>query len=251
MGKLDGRVAVVTGAACGIGLAAAQLFAAEGATVVITDLNERELRQAAAQQADAGSFDPFTVDVTRNQDLVALRDHVSATYGHADILFANAGIATFAPIGDVSEEAFDRTIATNLKGTFFTVQTLLPALRDGSSIILTSSIAAKKAFPAFSAYTATKAAITALARSFALDLQERRIRVNSIAPGNIETAIGRSAGLSSSENDDYFAKTAAVTPLGRNGQASEIAAAALFLASDDSAFVTGSEIAIDGGYNLC
>jgi NAD(P)-dependent dehydrogenase (short-subunit alcohol dehydrogenase family) len=251
LGKLDGRVAVVTGAASGIGLAAARRFGAEGATVVMTDFNREELQRVAEQQDGDVRFDPFTVDVTRNQDLEALRDHVLATYGHADILFANAGVATFAPLGDVSEEAFDRTIATNLKGTFFTVQTLLPALRDGSSIILMSSMVAKKAVPAFSAYSATKAAISALARVFALELGERRIRVNSLAPGNTETAIGRHAGFSEAENDDFFARTAATTPLGRNGQADEIASAALYLASGDSAFVTGAEITIDGGHALC
>jgi NAD(P)-dependent dehydrogenase (short-subunit alcohol dehydrogenase family) len=251
MGKLDGRVAVVTGAASGIGLAAAKRFGAEGATVVMTDVNRGEFSLAARQLNGTGMFEPFTVDVTRNQDLEALRDRVVATYGCADILVANAGIATFASIGDVSEEAFDRTVATNLKGTFFTVQTLLPALRDGSSIILMSSMVAKKAVPAFSAYSATKAAISALARNFALDLRGRRIRVNAIAPGHVETTIGRHAGLSKAENDDYFARTATLTPLGRNGQADDIAAAALYLASDESVFVTGSEIAVDGGFSLC
>lgn len=251
MGRLEGRVAVVTGAASGIGLAAARRFAAEGATVIMTDRDSSQLHRAAIAPDGYGSFDTRRVDITRNEDLEALRDHIVATYGRFDVLFANAGIAIFAPVGEVSEAAFDRTIAVNLKGTFFTVQTLLPALRDGASIILTSSLVAKKAAPAFSAYSATKAGISSLARSFALDLRDRRIRVNSIAPGHIETSIGRNAGLSQMENDVFFERSAALTPLGRNGQADDIAAAAFYLASDESAFVTGSELAVDGGCCLC
>ena len=139
----------------------------------------------------------------------------------------------------MTEEAFDRTVSTNLKGTFFTVQTLLPVLRDGGSVILTSSLAATKGFPAFSVYSATKAAIRSLARTLTTDLKGRRIRVNALGPGHINMAIGKTAGLSQEENDAYFEWTALDTPLGRNGLADDIAAAALYLASDDSVFVTG------------
>lgn len=155
------------------------------------------------------------------------------------MLFANAGIATFAPFAEVTQDAFDRTVATNLKGTFFTVQTLLPVLRDGASVIFTSSLAATKGFPAFSVYSATKAAIRSLARTLTTDLKDRRIRVNALGTGHIDKAIGKTAGLSQEENDAYFERTALDTPLGRNGEADDIAAAALYLASDESAFVTG------------
>lgn len=246
MGRLEGRIAIVTGAASGLGLAASKRFAAEGAIVVMVDRNEGEVRQAA--EKGGKGLDPFSGDVTRSADLVALRDHVAASYGRADVLFANAGIATFAPMGEVTEEAFDRTVSTNFKGTFFTVQTLLPVLRDGASVILTASLAGTKGFPAFSVYSATKAAIRSLARTLTADLKERRIRVNALSPGHIETPIGRNAGLSQQENDEYFKRMALETPLGRNGQADDIAAAALYLASDDSSFVTGAELMVDGGY---
>jgi NAD(P)-dependent dehydrogenase (short-subunit alcohol dehydrogenase family) len=141
-----------------------------------------------------------------------------------------------------------RTVATNLKGTFFTVQTLLPVLRDGASVILTSSIAARKGFPAFSVYSATKAAIRSLARTLTMDLKDRRIRVNALGPEHINTEIGKTAGLSQEENDTYFERTVLDTPLGRNGQADYIAAAALYLASDESAFVTGIDLLVDRGY---
>jgi NAD(P)-dependent dehydrogenase (short-subunit alcohol dehydrogenase family) len=148
----------------------------------------------------------------------------------------------------VTEDAFDRTAATNLKGTFFTVQTLLPVLRDGASVILTSSLAATKGFPAFSVYSATKAAIRSLARTLTTDLKDRHIRVNALGPEHINTAIGKTAGLSQEENDAYFERTTLDTPLGRNGEADDIAAAALYLASAESAFVTGIELLVDGGY---
>jgi NAD(P)-dependent dehydrogenase (short-subunit alcohol dehydrogenase family) len=245
MGRLEGRVAIVTGAASGIGLATSRRFAAEGATVVMVDLHADEVRRAAE---DGTRGDPIGVDITKRADLVALRDHVASSYGRADVLFANAGIATFGPFAEVTEDAFDRTVTTNLKGTFFTVQTLLPVLRDGASVILTASVSATKTFPAFSVYSATKAAIGSLARSLTVDLKDRRIRVNAVSPGNIETQIGRNGGLSDKENDAYFEKTASTTPLGRNGQGEDIAAAVLFLASDDSAFVAGTELIVDGGF---
>jgi NAD(P)-dependent dehydrogenase (short-subunit alcohol dehydrogenase family) len=246
MSRLKGRVAVVTGAASGLGLAASLRFAAEGATVVMVDRHENEVRRAA--EAGGSGLDPVSADITSGADLVALRDHIATSYGRADVLFANAGVATFATFGEVTEDVFDRTVAINLKGTFFTVQTLLPVLRDGASVILTSSIAGTKGFPSFSVYSATKAAIRSLARTLTVDLKSRGIRVNALSPGNIETPIGRNAGLSQQENDTYFQRTALDTPLGRNGRADDIAAAALYLASDDSAFVTGTELLVDGGY---
>jgi NAD(P)-dependent dehydrogenase (short-subunit alcohol dehydrogenase family) len=154
MGRLEGRITIVTGAASGLGLATSKRFAVEGATVVMVDRREDEVRRAA--KGGGQRLDPIGADITRSADLAALRDHVATSYGQADVLFANAGIATFAPFAEVTEDAFDRTVATNLKGTFFTVQTLLPVLRDGASVILTSSLAATKGFPAFSVYSATR-----------------------------------------------------------------------------------------------
>jgi NAD(P)-dependent dehydrogenase (short-subunit alcohol dehydrogenase family) len=246
MSRLKGRIAIVTGAASGLGLATSKRFAAEGATVVMVDRREDAVRQAAEEGGQG--LDPIAADITKSADLAALRDHVATTYGRADVLFANAGIATFAPFGEVTEDAFDRTVATNLKGTFFTVQTLLPVLRDGASVILTSSLAATKGLPAFSVYSATKAAIRSLARTLTTDLKGRRIRVNALGPGHIETPLGRNAGLSQERLDAYFERTTLDTPLGRPGQPDDISAAALYLASDDSAFVTGIELLVDGGY---
>lgn len=246
MNRLNGRIAIVTGAASGIGFATSQLFAAEGATVVMVDRNEQQVR-AAAEELGYG-LHPFATDTTRTADLAALRDHVAETYGRADILFANAGVAAFAPISDVTEEAFDRIIGTNLRGTYFTVQTLLPVLRDGASVIMTSSVSGYKGAAAFSVYSATKAAVRSLARTLTADLQARRIRVNALAPGNIETPIGVNSGLTKEENEGFFAHMATLTPAGRNGQAEDIANAALYLGSDDSAFVTGSELTVDGGF---
>jgi NAD(P)-dependent dehydrogenase (short-subunit alcohol dehydrogenase family) len=244
--RLEGRIAIVTGAARGIGLTTSKRFAAEGATVVMVDRREEDVRGAA--RAAGQAVDPVSADITSRENLAALRDHIATSYGRADVLFANAGIATFGKFAEVTEEAFDRTVATNLKGTFFTVQMLLPVLRDGASVILTSSVAGTKGFPSFSVYSATKAAIRSLARTLTVDLKERHIRVNALGPGNIETNIGRNAGLSQEENTAYFERTARDTPLGRNGQTEDIAAAALYLASDDSAFVAGIELLVDGAY---
>lgn len=246
MTKLDGRVAIITGAASGLGLATTRRFMAEGAKVIAVDRNEAHLRELKAELGESLSF--MVVDITRMQDLEQLREHVSESYGMADILFANAGIAAFAPIEQVDENTFDRIVETNLKGTFFTVQALLPVLRDGASVVLTSSVAGFKGSPAFSVYSATKAAIRSLARTLTTDLHARRIRVNAVSPGIIETPIGQNAGLSTDELATFYTKAVSETPAGRNGHADDIASAVLYLASDDAAFVAGSELVVDGGW---
>jgi NAD(P)-dependent dehydrogenase (short-subunit alcohol dehydrogenase family) len=245
MGKLEGKIAVVTGGNSGIGLATARRFAEEGAMVVITGRREEALREAALEIGQGA--DPFRADMTQLEDIEALRRYVEKSYGRLDILFANAGVAAVGAFGEVSEETFDRTVTTNFKGTFFTVQTLLPLLKNGGSVILCSSISASKGFPGVSVYAATKAAIRSLARSLTVDLQDRRIRVNALSPGVVETPITQLAGMSKEEDVAHYEQTASQTPLGRNGEPAEIAAAALFLASDDSSFVAGAELLVDGG----
>jgi len=247
MSRLEGRVAVITGAASGLGLATVRRFVAEGARVVAADRDEDLLRALASEFGDA--ILPVAADITRGRDLERLRARILDVHGSVDVLFANAGIAAFAPVGEVDEDTFDRLIATNLKGTFFTVQTLLPVLRDGASVILTSSVSGFTGSPAFSVYSATKAAIRSLARTLTTDLQARRIRVNAVAPGIIETPIGGNAGLSVDELAAFYAKSTSETPAGRNGQADDIASAVLYLASDDASFVAGSELVVDGGWS--
>ena len=216
MGRLEGRIAIVTGAASGLGLATSKRFAAEGATVVMVDRREDKVRRAA--EGGGKGLDPIGADITRSADLAALRDHIATSYGRADVLFPNAGIATFAPFAEVTEDAFDRTIEMNLKGTFFTVQTLLPVLRDGASVILTSSLAATKGLPAFSVYSATKVAIRSLARTLTTDLKGRRILVNALSPGHTYTPLGKNAGLPQERLGAYFERMALETPLGRTGE---------------------------------
>ena len=234
MGKLDDKVAVVTGGNSGLGLATAKLFAQEGATVVITGRREDALTQAAHTIGHRAH--PFRADTTRLVDLEALRCHIESEYGRLDILFANAGIAPASPLGSVTEEMFDRIVATNFKGTFFTVQTLLPLVNDGASLILCSSIAALRGVPGMSVYAATKSAIALLSQSFALELKDRRIRVNALLPGVVVTPLTEHAGMSKEEDEAHYDRTASATPLGRNGHPTEVAAAALFLASADSGF---------------
>jgi NAD(P)-dependent dehydrogenase (short-subunit alcohol dehydrogenase family) len=245
MGRLEGRIAIVTGAASGLGLATAKRFAAKDATVAVVDRREDAVRQAA-KEAGQG-LDPIADDTTKSADLDALRDHVATTQGRADVLFANAGIATFAPCGEMTEDAFDGIVSTNLKGSFFTAQSLLPVLRDGASVILASSLAATRGLPAFSVYSATKAAVRSLTRTPTTDLKGRRIRVNALGPRHTHTPLGKNAELSRERLDAYFERTAIETPLGRTGEPDDIAAAAPYLASDDSAFATGIELVVDGG----
>lgn len=246
MARLVGKVAVITGANSGIGLATAKLFAAEGARVFMTGRRRKELEAAVAEVGrDARGIQG---DVSDLADLDRLFSVVQAEAGAIDVLFANAGGGEFLALGSITEEHVDRTFATNVKGTLFTVQKALPLLRDGSSIILTGSTAAVKGTPGFSVYSASKAAIRNFARSWILDLAPRRIRVNVLAPGATSTPGWHGLAASPEAHEEMVSFVKSTTPLGRLGDPSESARAALFLASDDSSFVTGSELFVDGGF---
>ncbi|WP_165220658.1 SDR family NAD(P)-dependent oxidoreductase [Aquisphaera insulae] len=245
MGKLDGKVAVVTGGNSGIGLATARRFAAEGARVVITGRRKEELDRAVAE-IGRGAIG-VQGDVARLDDLDRLYATVREKHGRIDVLFANAGIAEFAKLGEITEEHFDRIFGINVKGLLFTVQKALPLFADGGSIILNASIVSITGMPAFSVYSATKAAVRSFARSWTTDLKDRKIRVNAISPGPIDTP-GVDGVVGSKEAADQFkAGLASQVPLGRIGDPDEIAKAAVFLASDDGSFVTGIELFVDGG----
>ena len=243
--KLTGKIALVTGGNSGIGLATAQRFVAEGAYVFITGRRQAEL-DAAVQLLGDQSF-AIQGDVSNLADLDRVVATIKAQKGRLDVLFANAGIAEFATLEGVTEAQYDRQFDINVKGTFFTVQKALPLLPDGAAIILMSSIVGTKGFEANSVYSATKAAIRSLARTLTSDLKGRRIRVNAISPGPIETP-GLNNILDSPEQVAQFkAQMVSAIPLGRVGDADEIAKAVVFLASDDSSYVTGVELFVDGG----
>ena len=245
MGRLEGKVAVVTGANSGIGRASAKLFAREGARVFMTGRRQSDLDDAVAEVG--GTARGIQGDVSNPSDLDRLYKIVAEEAGRIDVLFANAGGGEFQSLQDVTEDAFDRTFSTNVKGTLFTVQKALPLLRDGASVILTGSTSAVTGSPAFSVYAASKAAVRSFARNWVLDLADRRIRVNVLVPGSTDTP-GLS-GLSETDaaHSALMKSFEAGTPLGRTGRPEEIAAAALFLASDESSFVNGSELFADGG----
>ncbi len=247
MGRHDGKVAVVTGGTSGIGLATAQRLAAEGAHVYVTGRRSDEL--AAAVRAIGRKAVGVQGDVAKSADLDRLYDTVRREEGHLDILFANAGIGEFAPLGAITEEHFDRIFDTNVKGLLFTVQKALPLLREGGAIILNASIVASKGMPAFSVYSATKAAVRSFARSWSVDLKGRGIRVNAVSPGVIPTpAYNSGLGMTATQVDQFVAGAASQTPLGRPGTPDEIAKAVSFLASDESSFVAGVELSVDGGF---
>ncbi|MEP9376813.1 SDR family oxidoreductase [Aquabacter sp. CN5-332] len=243
--KLEGKVAVVTGGTTGIGLGIAKRFALEGATVFVTGRRQAELDVAV--KAIGPNAIGVQSDVSNLADLDRLYDAVQQKASHIDILAANAGGGSFAPLGAITEEDFDKTFAINVKGTLFTVQKALPLLRDGASIILTSSTSTTRAIPAFSVYGATKAAIRNFARHWILDLKDRHIRVNAISPG--PTLTPGLSGLASTEEEWKQLETmlAAQVPLGRIADPDEIGKAAVFLASDDASFVNGVELFVDGG----
>lgn len=246
MSKLNGKIALITGGSSGMGLATARLFVEEGASVIITGRRQDKLDEAVRQIG--GAIEGFRADISSLADLDRLRAHIADRYRRLDVIFANAGGGTLGAFGTVTEDAFDKTVNTNLKGTYFTVQTLLRLIPDGGSIILNGSIAASKGFAAFTVYSAAKAAVRSFARTWTTDLAGRRIRVNTLAPGTIVTPIlTEQVGMTSEQAEGFFAHMASTTPLGRNGAPEEIASAALFLASGDSSFVTGIELTVDGG----
>src|SRR5438034_4047286 len=245
MGKLDGKLALVTGGNSGIGLATAKLFVNEGAYVFITGRRDPEL--AAAVKEIGRNVTGIQGDVSNLGDLDRLFAQIKREKGRLDIVFANAGVATYAPFGKITEEHYDSIFDINVKGLLFTVQKALPLMPDGASIILNASIVASKRPPANSVYSATKAAVRSFARTWTTELKDRRIRVNAVSPGPIDTP-GLNELLASSETGQQRAKMIAATvPLGRLGRPDEIAKAVAFLASDDSSYVTGIELFVDGG----
>lgn len=244
-GRLQGKTAVITGGTSGIGLETAKRFVAEGAHVFITGRRKVELGKAVDQIG--GAVSGIQSDIANLDDLDRLFAIVRDKRGGLDILFANAGVGDVAPLGMITEEQFDRTFDINVRGTLFTVQKALPLMKAGGSIILTGSTTGVKGTPAFSVYSASKAAIRNFARSWALDLKDSGIRVNVLSPGATSTPGLHGIAKTPEEEKVLVAGLIAQTPLGRLGQPEETAAVALFLASDDSSFMTGAEVFVDGG----
>src|SRR5215831_18891136 len=245
MGKLEGKIAVVTGGSSGIGLATAKQFANEGAYVFIAGRRHPEL--AAAVKEIGRNVTGVQGDVANLGDLDRLFAQIKREKGKLDIVFANAGVAKFAPLGEITEEHYDSLFDVHVKGLLFTVQKALPLLPDGASIILNASIGASKGPPAASVACATKAAVRSFARTWTTDLKDRRIRVNAVSPGLIDTpAVDNLA--STAAGQQLFKMISNSVPLGRRGTADEIAKAVVFLASDDSSYITGTELSVDGGF---
>ncbi|MYN10877.1 SDR family oxidoreductase [Pseudoduganella aquatica] len=244
--KLEGKVAVVTGGSTGIGLAMAKRFVSEGAQVYITGRRQAELDAAAADIG--GGAIAVRVDSADMAQLQALFDRIKADHGKLDVLVANAGGGSLLPLGQITEAQFDDTFARNVKGTLFTVQTALPLLGKGSSVILTGSTAASGGTEAFSVYAASKAAVRSFARNWIVDLKDRGIRVNTLSPGPIKTpGLVELVGTDAAQQQGFLDHLASTIPMGRVGDPDEVAKAAVFLASDDASFVTGVELFVDGG----
>jgi len=241
--RLGGKIGVVTGGSSGIGFATAQRFVEEGAYVFITGRRKTEL-DTAVKQIGSSNVTGVQGDVSNLEDLDRLYDTVREQKGHIDVLFANAGTGEFGPLGSITESNFDKTFDVNVKGVLFTVQRALPLFRDGGSIILNASTAGSKGIGGLSVYNASKAALRSFARSWTVDLKERKIRVNAISPGPIDTPGLRDATQGQEQLKNFIVST---VPQGRMGNPEEVAKAVAFLASDDSSFVTGIELFVDGG----
>lgn len=245
MGKLDEKIALITGGNSGIGLATAKQFVNEGAYVFITGRRNPEL--AAAVKEVGRNVTGVQGDVSNLGDIDRLFAQIKHEKGKLDIVFANAGVAKYAPFGKITEEHYDSIFNINVKGLLFTVQKALPLMPDGSSIILSSSIVGSRGLPANSVYSATKAAVRSFARTWTMDLKDRRIRVNAVSPGPIETPGFKELVASSGIGEQRLKMISDSVPLGRLGTPNEIGKAAVFLASDDSSYITGTELFVDGG----
>jgi NAD(P)-dependent dehydrogenase (short-subunit alcohol dehydrogenase family) len=245
-GKLSGKIALITGGSSGLGLATAKRFVTEGAYVFITGRRQPELD--AAVKEIGSSVTAIRSDISNLGDLDRLFATIKEQKGRLDILFANAGGGAFAPLGEITEAQFDKYFGINVKGTLFTVQKAVPLISAGGAIVLNGSMVSIKGFPAFSVYAATKAAVRSFARTWSVDLKGRNIRVNVVSPGTVVTPAYKSElGMTDEQIKGFVAQASSTTPLGRTGTPDEIAKAVLFLASDDSSFVNGVELFVDGG----
>ncbi|HEY1743670.1 MAG TPA: glucose 1-dehydrogenase [Granulicella sp.] len=246
MKRLNGKIAVVTGGSSGIGFATAKAFVNEGATVYITG-RRKEALETAASKIGQGCI-AVVGDTAKAEDTKALYDRIRTEQGRVDIVFANAGIAEYGVFGQIEEAQYERIFGTNVKGVIFGVQAALPLMPDGGSIILNGSVVGSKGLPANSVYAATKAAIRSFARTWTTDLKQRKIRVNVVSPGPIQTE-GMEALLGSGEIGSARREQISVgVPLGRMGRPEEIASAVVFLASDEASFISGAEFFVDGGF---
>jgi len=245
MKRLEGKVAVVTGGNSGIGLSTAKRFAEEGAKVVISGRDQKTLD--AAVKTIGGDVLAVQSDVSKLVDIDKLIKAVSQKFGKIDVLFANAGVAKFAPFADSSEHLFDEMFDINVKGVFFTIQKALPLLNDGASIIINSSVANQTGTPTASIYSATKAAVRSFARTLTMELAERKIRVNVVSPGPIVTPIFGRTGLPQEAVDEFAKSVMEKVPVKRFGQPEEVANTVLFLANSESSYITGVDLKVDGG----
>jgi len=245
-GKLEGKTALITGASSGIGLATAKQFVREGAYVFMTGRRDAELSAAVSEVGSNATG--IRGDVSNLDDLDRLFAQIRRDKGKLDIVFANAGMAKYATLGEITEELYDATFDINVKGLLFTVQKALPLLTDGASVILNASIVGSKGLASNSVYSATKAAVRSFARTWTTDLKDRRIRVNAVSPGSIDTPGLNDLLASSAVGEQRKKMIANFVPLGRFGTAEEIAKAVVFLASEDSSYITGTELFVDGGF---
>ena len=247
MNRLQGKVALIVGGTSGMGAAIARRFHAEGAAVVVTGSSIASVDASLTALPEVEAIASNVADVTAIRALV---EHVSDRYGRIDVLFINAGVARLVPSEAVDEACFDDTFNVNVRGPYFLLAAAIPLIPDGGSIILTSSTSALRGVPGLSVYSASKAALRSLGLTFAAELAPRRIRVNTITPGPIDTPIITKMGLSPEQMAGFAQAMIAKVPIGRQGEPDEIAAAAVYFASDESKFTTGAELRIDGGMTL-